>query len=67
MSLSVHVQCHGHPSKERLVLDGLSRAEAALLSKNLAWKELDVKDQKKKRERRQEHGGDGVGLGGWGP
>lgn len=47
MSLSVHVQCHGHPSKERLVLDGLSRAEAALLSKNSAWKELDVNIRRK--------------------
>lgn len=47
-SLSFHVQCHGHPSKERLVLNGLSRAEAALLSKNSAWKELDVNIRRRK-------------------
>lgn len=41
-SLSVHVQCHGHPSRQRLALDGVSGAASALHSKNSAWKELDV-------------------------
>lgn len=55
-SLSVPAQCHGHPSSERLVLDGVSGAATTLNSKNSAWKELDVNI----RERQEDAGKDMV-------